>query len=136
VSKLLLDTNICVLILCSREVVTAHLQKSIENKDEIFLSAVVLFELEFGVANSHPDHRNRHAAKLREFKAGPLINLPFTPEDAIAAANIRQRLKHKPIGGYDLLIAGQAINGGFTIVTGDTSEFFHIAGLHLLNWSK
>lgn len=40
----------------------------------------------------------------------------------------------KPIGPYDILIAGSAIANNLTLVTANTAEFSHIEQLRLKNW--
>jgi predicted nucleic acid-binding protein len=36
-----------------------------------------------------------------------------------------------PIGAYDLLIAGQALRRGLTVVTANTTEFDRVTGRHV-----
>ena len=40
-----------------------------------------------------------------------------------------------PIGGYDLLIAGQARARGLIVVTANTREFERVAGLSVEDWA-
>jgi len=40
----------------------------------------------------------------------------------------------QPIGPYDLLIAGQALASGLTLVTHNVQEFQRVAGLKLESW--
>lgn len=40
-----------------------------------------------------------------------------------------------PIGSYDLLIAGQALRRGLTVVTASTSEFSRVADLSWQDWT-
>jgi tRNA(fMet)-specific endonuclease VapC len=42
----------------------------------------------------------------------------------------------KPIGAYDLLIAGQALRHKLTLVTANVREFGRIKGLHWEDWAK
>jgi tRNA(fMet)-specific endonuclease VapC len=62
---------------------------------------------------------------------------PWTPDDAMEAARIRADLRHSGsgIGSMDTMIAGQAINGGWTLVTGNLKDFFRIPHLDILSWS-
>jgi tRNA(fMet)-specific endonuclease VapC len=66
------------------------------------------------------------------------VLLPFEDEDARAAGEIRAILEAvgKPIGAYDLLIAGQALRRNFTLVTADVAEFKRVKGLAWQDWSK
>jgi len=40
----------------------------------------------------------------------------------------------RPIGPYDLLIAGQSLASGLTLVTNNVQEFQRVAGLKLESW--
>ena len=42
----------------------------------------------------------------------------------------------KPIGAYDLLIAGQALARQLTLVTANVSEFSRVKGLSWQDWAK
>jgi tRNA(fMet)-specific endonuclease VapC len=41
-----------------------------------------------------------------------------------------------PIGAYDLLIAGQALRRGLTVVTANTSDFSRVTGLSWEDWTS
>ena len=60
---------------------------------------------------------------------------PFDRAAAIASALVRRDLGSKGIDLDDALIAGQAIAGGFTLVSNNTKHFARVAGLHLVNWA-
>jgi len=64
--------------------------------------------------------------------------LPFESEDAEIAGEIRADLERtgKPIGAYELLIAGQAIRNKVTLVTANVSEFARVKGLLWDDWGK
>jgi hypothetical protein len=61
----------------------------------------VLFELRYGAAKSARPERN--ASRIDDFLAGPIEVLPFGPEDADDAVDIRAALERggTPIGPYD-----------------------------------
>jgi len=63
--------------------------------------------------------------------------MDFTAEDAEQAGRIRATLEGlgKPIGAYDLLIAGQALRHKATVVTANSSEFARVKGLRLQDWA-
>jgi tRNA(fMet)-specific endonuclease VapC len=42
----------------------------------------------------------------------------------------------KPIGAYDLLIAGQVLRNKFTLVTSNVREFARVKGLAWQDWGK
>jgi tRNA(fMet)-specific endonuclease VapC len=64
--------------------------------------------------------------------------LPFEEEDAKVAGEVRAALEAdgKPIGAYDLLIAGQALRSKFTLVTSNVSGFSRVKGLAWQDWGK
>jgi len=61
----------------------------------------------------------------------------FDDEDAKSAGRIRAALEKSgtTIGPYDLLIAGQALARGLTVVTANASEFARVQGLGWVNWT-
>ena len=67
----------------------------------------------------------------------PVSIEPFDEADMTASARIRADLarRGRPIGAYDLLIAGQALARGWTVVTANTHEFTRIDGLNLIDWT-
>jgi tRNA(fMet)-specific endonuclease VapC len=135
--RLLLDTNPCIhLINETHKDTHARFKTALSQGAEIFLSSLVVFELWYGVAKSHPNRRAENARKLRIFLTGPFTELAFTAEDALVAGEIRANLAAvgTPIGAYDLLLAGQAMRGGLTVVTANISEFSRVKGLQWKNW--
>lgn len=97
---------------------------------------MVAFGLWYGVARSLQPDANRH--RLEAFFGGPISLLAFDDEDAQSAGAIRAALEAsgKPIGAYDLLIAGQALQRKFTLVTANVTEFARVKGLAWQDWSK
>lgn len=65
-----------------------------------------------------------------------VTTLPYSAEDARASASLRVALerKGKPIGAYDVLIAGTALARGLVLVTANRREFERVSGLRLENW--
>jgi tRNA(fMet)-specific endonuclease VapC len=95
--------------------------------------AVVLYELEVGIARSAAPERRR--AQLEQLLA--LIEvLPFGVAEARIAARIRADLESDgtPIGALDNLIAGTALRHGATLVTRNVKEFRRIEGLAVEDW--
>lgn len=100
---------------------------------DVAIPAVVLFEIEAGIARSADGTRRR--AQLDE--ALVLIQiLPFGRKEARSAARIRADLEAAgvPIGPYDVLIAGTAVANGATLVTRNEREFGRVPGLAIENW--
>jgi tRNA(fMet)-specific endonuclease VapC len=100
------------------------------------VSSVVLFELWYGVAKSSQVLENTE--RLRVFLSGDLDLLDFDDEDAQAAGQVRAALEKTgtPIGACDLLIAGQALRRGLTVVTANTSEFSRVTSLSWEDWTS
>ena len=103
-------------------------------RDAITLPAIVLFELQYGVAKS--DRRRENEDRLATFLRGPIAVLAFDGEDAGEAGDIRAVLKRAgtPIGPYDILVAAQARRRGATLVTANTREFARVPGLRIEDW--
>jgi tRNA(fMet)-specific endonuclease VapC len=97
---------------------------------------VVTFELWYGVSKSERVELN--TARLSSFLAGPVTILPLEEEDARLAGSIRAVLEAsgRPIGAYDVLIAGQAVARELTLVTANVSEFTRVKGLRWQDWAK
>ena len=72
------------------------------------------------------------------FLEGPVRVLEFGEEDARYAGEIRNTLERigRPIGTYDVLIAGQAMSRKLALVTANTKEFARIKGLAWEDWRK
>jgi tRNA(fMet)-specific endonuclease VapC len=101
--------------------------------DDIGIPAVVLYELSYGIAKSNsPEKRRQQMAEICSF----VHLLPFGVKEANFAAIIRAKLEKevRPIGPYDLLIAGTALARNGVLVTNNTKEFSRIAELTTENW--
>jgi tRNA(fMet)-specific endonuclease VapC len=133
----LLDTNAVVALLRNKPAkVRERYRKAEASGDYLALSSVVLFELWYGVAKSSQVPENTE--RLRILLSGDLDLLDFDDEDARTAGQVRAALENvgNPIGAYDLLIAGQALRRGLTVVTANTSEFGRVAGLNWQDWTN
>ncbi len=133
----LLDTNACIAVINGKpEAVRSRLQKALGDGSRIWVSSVAAFELWYGAGKSSRPEVN--ARRLAAFFAGPITVLPFDDEDARAAGTLRAQLEAvgRPIGAYDLLIAGQALRRNLTLVTANVSEFRRVEGLVWQNWAK
>lgn len=135
--RYLLDTNVVVALLRNKPANVRKRYREAEASGEyLALSSVVLFELWYGVAKSSQAPENTE--RLRILLSGELDLLDFDDEDARTAGQVRATLEKggNPIGAYDLLIAGQALRRGLTVVTANTSEFGRIAGLSWQDWTN
>lgn len=132
----LLDTNACIaLINGAPALVRSRFQKAARS-EQIFVSSVVTFELWYGVGKSARPALNTQ--RLETFLSGPVSVLPFEDEDSRVAGNVRAALEvsGRPIGAYDLLIAGQAVARQLILVTAKVSEFSRVKGLSWQDWAK
>jgi tRNA(fMet)-specific endonuclease VapC len=133
----LLDTNACIALINGKPpAVRARLAKALDGGAEIFVPSVVAFELWYGVAKSTRQEANSRLAET--FFAGPVAILPFEDEDARSTGPIRAALETagRPIGAYDLLIAGQALRRKLTLITSNAREFHRVKGLSWQDWAK
>ncbi|NQV81832.1 MAG: type II toxin-antitoxin system VapC family toxin [Alphaproteobacteria bacterium] len=130
----LLDTDVCIAVINGRPpAVGEHMARIVGDGATIFVSAVSLFELSFGVAKSASAEKN--AERLEVFLAACEV-LPFDSDDARVAGVLRAYLNRNgtPIGAYDTLIAAQAIRGDLILVTGNVREFSRAPDLRWENW--
>ena len=130
--RYLLDTNIAIFVLRNR---SAQLQaRFVEARGELAISSVSVAELAYGAEKSERPTENRRA--VEEFLA-LLDVLDFDSAAASHSGQIRASLAAAgtPIGGYDVLIAGQARSRGLVVVTNNTCEFERVSGLLIEDWS-
>lgn len=135
--KYLFDSNLCIAILNgTARRVTESLDRAIQASSELFVPSIVVHELWFGVAKSEQVQANTR--KLLDFLYCYVTLLDFSGEDARQAGEIRASLARRgtPIGPYDVLIAGQALARGMTLVTANTREFSRVDGLKLADWTQ
>ncbi len=133
----LLDTNAVIALLNGKpDCVREHYRRAEASGTYVAVSSIVLFELWYGVAKSSRPTEN--AERLSVFMSGVLDVLSFEDEDAAVSGRVRAELEASgtPIGAYDLLIAGQALRHGLTLVTANTSEFDRVRDLRWEDWSR
>ncbi len=100
---------------------------------EIAIPAIVIYELEYGISKSSSPKKRQ--AQLNEICS--LINiLPFGDKEALSSASIRAKLEKKgtPIGPYDVLIAGTALEHQGILVTNNLKAFSRVPKLKTENW--
>lgn len=116
--------------------VRSHYRSAIAARDPLAVSSIVVHELYFGALKS--SRRRENLAKLELFLASGISVLSFESEDARAAGEIRALLTAKgtPIGPYDVLIAGQALRHGATLVTANARELRRVPGLKVVDWTR
>ena len=131
--KYLLDTNIVIYTMKNRpEAVRKQFKK---HEGQMAISSVTLGELVFGAENSQ--HVDRNLEDIEEF-AARLEVLSFDNKAAYHFGQIRSELykSGRPIGPYDMMIAGHARSAGLILVTNNMKEFKRVPGLMTENWAK
>ena len=130
--RYLLDSNACIALLNNTSPsLRARIRR--HRPSDIGLSAIVTCELYYGACNSRRMDRNIEMLDRLAFEV-----VPFDASDARVAGAIRSELEAegRPIGPYDLLIAGQARARGLTLVTADSDEFQRVKDLDCEDWSS
>lgn len=129
----LVDTDVCIEALRRRN--PAVPRRFIDHQDGLAVSSITVSELHYGAARSSDPGRN--GAAVQEFLAF-LDVLPLDPRDAEVAGQVRAELAAAgtPIGGYDLVIAGQARARGLVVATGNLADFGRVDGLRVEDWLK
>jgi len=129
--KYMLDTNICIFTIKQkpqevREALNRH-------HDQLCISTVTLMELIYGAEKSATPERN--IAVVEGFAAG-LDVLEYNHDAAAHSGQLRAELGGvgKPIGSYDLMIAGHARSRGLVLVTNNVREFDRLPGLRFEDW--
>lgn len=129
--RYMLDTNLCIRVLRDRP--ASVREKFNAEASGLCISTITLTELLHGAAKSARPIENRQ--EVERF-AARLSVLDFDAEAAAHAGDIRATLERegRPIGGYDVLIAGHARSRGLIVVTGNLGEFTRVSGLRSEDW--
>ena len=130
-----LDTNVLVELVRGRNRLVRVRYHSAEKAEQAMVASLIAFhELEFGIArHPKPDReRQRVDTVLKD-----IAIQSFDERDMAVSATVRANLRRRGlnIGAYDLLIAGQALARGWTVVTANTREFARIEGLNVIDWT-
>ena len=131
--KYLLDTNVVIYAIKNRP--QSLRRKFNQLQGQMAVSAVTWGELIYGVERSAQPERN--LADIESLGA----RIEVLPFDRIAAnhfGQIRAELHRigRPIGPYDMMIAGQARARGLVLVSNNVKEFKRVSGLMLENWVR
>lgn len=134
----LLDSNACIAIINKKtpRQFEVSLNRALRLGEGLYVPSIGVHELWFGVAKSHRIQVNSY--NLTQFLKHPFQILNFDMKDARAAGEVRAELARvgTPIGPYDVLIAGQALARGLTLVTANTREFSRVEGLRIVDWTE
>ena len=129
--RYLLDTNAVIGLLAGNRGLRDNVRR--HAPQDFALPAIVAHELFFGACRSR-----RIADNLARLDALAFEVLDLDREDARQAAEIRADLaaSGRPIGPYDVLIAGQAKARDLIPITRNIAEFSRVAGLRCENWAS
>jgi len=127
-----LDTNIISYLLRGdKDVYDRWLHERLKGNKSI-IPLVAYYEARRGLIAA------KATARLREFEemCNALSVDVLTLADIDTASDIyaKQKKQGKPIGDADILIAAQAVNRGYTLVTNNVKHFKGIEGLIFENW--
>ena len=127
-----LDTDICSYLMKRTQPALIERVKTFASR-ELKVSAVTLFELEYGIQRSG---RQEHLRRIVRAFLENVEVLAWTPPAAVEAGAVRAELAAigRPIGAYDLLIAGHVRSLKATLVTNNHQEFSRVSGLRLEDW--
>jgi tRNA(fMet)-specific endonuclease VapC len=128
-----LDTNVVIeLVRGKTPAVRRRFDEARAALQPMVASLIVMYEMRIGCAlNRDPAGE---LARVRQALSDVPIE-PLDEQDVVVAAErgaglIRQG---RMIGGFDLLIAGQALARDWTLVTANTREFSRIEGLNAID---
>ncbi|MGB5744697.1 MAG: tRNA(fMet)-specific endonuclease VapC [Sedimenticolaceae bacterium] len=129
--KFMLDTNIVIYTIKKRP--AAARKAFIRHEGQMCISAVTWGELVYGAERSSQTERN--LADIESLAA----RLEIAKFDVLAATHFGQLRAElhdigRPIGPYDMMIAGHARALGLILVTNNTKEFKRVPGLRVENW--
>jgi len=131
-TRYLLDTNAVIQLLKDVDSPLA-LRVRLHTPVDICISSIVVHELYYGAFKSQRTKYNVALVDSLQFEV-----LEFDKEDARHAGEIRAilALKGKPIGPYDILIAGQAKARNMILITHNMKEFNRVKGLITEDWEN
>jgi len=100
----------------------------------VAVSTITVMEVEYGLALAPA--RARRLRPVLSAVLGSVEQVPYTADDAHASAVARADLRKRgrPIGPYDLLIAGTALSRGLVLVTSNVKELSHVKSLDIEDW--
>lgn len=133
VLQFLLDTNIVIYTIKNRP--AAVRAQFMLHEGRMAISSVTVGELVFGANRSSQPQKNLD--DVESFLAR-LEVLPFDDLAAYHFGQIRAEFydRGRPIGPYDMMIAGHARSRGLVLVTNNLAEFERVQGLRIENWAQ
>ncbi|MCX7344121.1 MAG: type II toxin-antitoxin system VapC family toxin [Proteobacteria bacterium] len=130
--KYLLDTC-CIIDFVKGDANTAQHLKHTAPSD-IAISSITVMELEYGLL--YDPQRTKKLKPIIQAIISNVTVLPYTETDAKMSALLRAQMRKSgtPIGSYDALIAGTALNHKLILVTSNEKEFRRMSELSIENW--
>ena len=129
-----LDTSVMVdLVNRRRPDVRARYDAALASGDQIVTCALAAHELLFGATiSARPEV---HFARANELLSDLQV-VDLTYEDVLQAIPIRRALRRggRSIGIWDLMIAGQALHRGWTVISHNLHEYTRVEGLTVQTW--
>ena len=129
----LIDTDILSYFFRGDEQVATRFKAYIAEHERINLSIITYYEILSGLR-----HRDAHRqlSNFMEFvEENTIVPLTKVAVEYAAAIYAETRSQGTPVDDIDLLIAGIAMEHGWTLVTHNLSHFEKIAGLDIEDWS-
>lgn len=132
--RYLLDTNVVISLIGKKSEILQNRFLS-RQAGSLAISVIVMHELSFGAYKSQRVEHNLETARLF-LRNVPVLDMD--QQDATTAGEIRAALamSGKPIGPYDVLLAGQAKARDLTLVTNNIREFERVPGLRVEDWMR
>ncbi|RLA40877.1 MAG: VapC toxin family PIN domain ribonuclease [Gammaproteobacteria bacterium] len=124
----MLDTDTCVYLI--KKAPGLKPQSALQ---DCYVSAIVLGELEYGVANSAEARREQNRQALLDFISA-VQTLPLTESVSEMYGQVRAALKKQPIGPNDTWIAAHALALQLPLVTNNIREFSRVPDLVIDTW--
>ena len=124
----MLDTDTCVYLI--KKAPGLKPQSALQ---DCYISAIVLGELKYGVANSAEARREQNRHALLDFISA-VQTLPVTESVSEMYGRVRAALKKQPIGPNDTWIAAHALALQLPLVTNNTREFSRVPDLVIDTW--
>lgn len=130
----LLDTSVCVAALRDPQCVAARRIAQLQ-AGQVFISALVLAELEFGLSLSAKKAQNRVA--LHNFlEYIPVEDWPAGAAVLYGEVRAAMRTAGAQIGAVDFLIGIHALSRAAMVITDNEKDFRRVPGLKVENWLK
>lgn len=103
------------------------------------MSVVSLHELYFGALLARQKSERYYLQEISRInklmECFEVLHLPVKAED-YAQVKLALRMKGKPVDEFDMVIAGQAIDAGLTVVTDNVKHFENMPDVKIENWTE